>query len=273
MATIDSLANETLSHIIELLMGPPLPDWDNSGERPKGRYDALRAAALVCARWRDPAQRALFDELHLPDPSDSRGPLFCASAARPRYRTRSLLAQSDGSLGDWLPIAMECVGLESLNVQDDTIYFGLRHLRLLFPENFQDPHDIAVTLPFQLSSLALWLDDDGSKRDASLSSISPRFIDALCAASLPNLSRLSLHISNLTSGAPFFPSFTLLGPRLRTLNLSAAGEAFQGHFHLFQILESLKYLDINLAREQGAEEEPAEFEFLGAVLDALPAGL
>ncbi|KAL8291537.1 hypothetical protein RQP46_002515 [Phenoliferia psychrophenolica] len=37
MATIDSLANETLSHIIEYLKWPSMPGWDNSGDLQEGR--------------------------------------------------------------------------------------------------------------------------------------------------------------------------------------------------------------------------------------------
>ncbi|KAL8291479.1 hypothetical protein RQP46_002457 [Phenoliferia psychrophenolica] len=81
MATIDSLANETLIHIIEYLKSSPLPGWDDTDlEREGDRYEDLRAAALVCSRWRDPAQRALFDEPDLPDPDDPRGALFCVSS-------------------------------------------------------------------------------------------------------------------------------------------------------------------------------------------------
>ncbi|KAL8290227.1 hypothetical protein RQP46_003166 [Phenoliferia psychrophenolica] len=50
MATIDSLANETLSDIMEMLKEPSLTVWQNGEGLPTGRYDALRAAALVCSR-------------------------------------------------------------------------------------------------------------------------------------------------------------------------------------------------------------------------------
>ncbi|KAL8290291.1 hypothetical protein RQP46_003230 [Phenoliferia psychrophenolica] len=64
MATIDSLPNETLCKIMGMLKEPSLRGWDNF-VLPPGRYDALRAAALVCSRWRDPAQQALFDTVEI----------------------------------------------------------------------------------------------------------------------------------------------------------------------------------------------------------------
>ncbi|KAL8291531.1 hypothetical protein RQP46_002509 [Phenoliferia psychrophenolica] len=271
---------------MDLLKGPPLPGWDDSNERQKGRYDSLRAAALVCSRWRDPAQRALFDEIHLACAygMNSTLPNFLASAARSRYRTRSLCARSDsyGFPDAWLEMAVECDGLESLDVHDDTYYKdtrrmswgdlaqpvfqGLKHLGLMFPENFKDPADISRPLPFKLSSLALWLDDGDP---ASISCASPNFIRALCDASLPNLSKLSLRVSNPISAARFFTSFTLLGPQLRTLVLAASRKVFEGHFDIFETLQSLTRLDMNLSWD--IVEEPAGFEFLGAVLDALPS--
>ena len=46
------------------MLKEPQPYGDDEDEL-VGRYDALRAAALVCARWRDPAQRVLFAEVAL----------------------------------------------------------------------------------------------------------------------------------------------------------------------------------------------------------------
>ncbi|KAL8281413.1 hypothetical protein RQP46_006097 [Phenoliferia psychrophenolica] len=113
MATIDNLASETLYHIMEMLKEPS-PDWED-GTSPPGRYDALRAAALVCSRWWDPAQRTLFDEVVISDEDYfPKAQLFSDSPARSRYRTRSLC--TSGHL-DWslvLDVAEECNGLREL---------------------------------------------------------------------------------------------------------------------------------------------------------------
>ncbi|KAL8277859.1 hypothetical protein RQP46_009678 [Phenoliferia psychrophenolica] len=88
MATIESLANETLLQIL----GELKPDRtgpgrsDNWGRQP-GRYDALQAAALVCRRWRDPAQQALFQEVELAVHLRLRAEHFLACPARLRHHT------------------------------------------------------------------------------------------------------------------------------------------------------------------------------------------
>ncbi|KAL8291528.1 hypothetical protein RQP46_002506 [Phenoliferia psychrophenolica] len=143
----------------------------------------------------------------------------------------------------------------------------------MFPEKFKDPDDTTTLLGFQLTSLALWLDDGGDDYDdspgsTSIEGTSPHLIRALCTASLPNLMKLNLRVRN---PAPFAPSFALLGPRLRTLILSASRKAFEGQYHLFKTLENLILLDVNLAWDHYGDEEPAGFEFLEGVLDALPS--
>ncbi|KAL8277887.1 hypothetical protein RQP46_009706 [Phenoliferia psychrophenolica] len=90
MATIDSLANETLAHIMEMLKKPTIITWRDSTSPSPARYDALRAAALVCSRWKDPAQRALFDDVQLDYRYTRRYKRFLASPVQSRYRTRSL---------------------------------------------------------------------------------------------------------------------------------------------------------------------------------------
>lgn len=52
---------------MDMLKEPILADWDSYGSSHLGlsHLAALRAAALVCSCWRDPAQRALPDEVYL----------------------------------------------------------------------------------------------------------------------------------------------------------------------------------------------------------------
>ena len=84
LATIGSLAPETLDEIMRMLRDSFSLSWN--GQPTKGRYDALRAAALVCSRWRVPAQRALFDELvltHTTSEHTSQFSLASLAQARP----------------------------------------------------------------------------------------------------------------------------------------------------------------------------------------------
>ncbi|KAL8281420.1 hypothetical protein RQP46_006104 [Phenoliferia psychrophenolica] len=110
MATIQSLANETLAHIMDMLKGPPR-DWDDT-ITPRGRYAALLAAALVCSRWRDPAQRALFDQIVIFDSVHiAQSRKLLKSPAWRRYRTRSLCIVGHLDWSQVLEVAEQCNGL------------------------------------------------------------------------------------------------------------------------------------------------------------------
>ncbi|KAL8281290.1 hypothetical protein RQP46_006324 [Phenoliferia psychrophenolica] len=78
MATIDSLAPELLHEILEHV---PL-------------YSDLLSASLICRRWREPAQRALFQTVSFSSNGSEvrrrKTRLWLDSPARPRYRTQSL---------------------------------------------------------------------------------------------------------------------------------------------------------------------------------------
>lgn len=119
MATIDSLPNETLSHIMTMLKEPTILSWDNVSTQEVGHYDALRAAALVCRRWRDPAQRALHESVSIPGLAfHAMGHLFVESLARQRYQTRELHIGTLDSTDAWLSVARACVGLAALTLLD-----------------------------------------------------------------------------------------------------------------------------------------------------------
>ena len=88
MATIGSLAPETLDKIMRMRRDALLLSWND--QPTKGRYDGLRAAALVCSRWRVLAQRALFDEVVLTHKASKyTSQLFLASLAQARHHTRT----------------------------------------------------------------------------------------------------------------------------------------------------------------------------------------
>ena len=118
MATINSLPNETLAHITDMLKEPVLLDWDRTRNLEVGHYDALRAASLICSRWRDPAQRALYDTVAISRRDfETTASLFCDMSARVRYQTREVfIATPLGGSGSWLPVAKACVGMSRLHI-------------------------------------------------------------------------------------------------------------------------------------------------------------
>ena len=79
---------------------------------------APRAAALVCSRWRDPAQSAVFSEVVL-DQSSSTAviQLFRASGAQPKYRTKSLSGLTPSGMRI-KGVAQACDRPESLVIAD-----------------------------------------------------------------------------------------------------------------------------------------------------------
>ena len=148
MATMDSLPNETLAHILSMLKEPVLTNWDS--QRPqRGHYDSLRAAALVCSRWRDPAQRALLEDLVLDIHACSkRGQHFLSSPARSRHRTRAVIVVDRG---EWVPVLQACPGIERLTlfvILDKPSWGVLAHPSLA-GESFSARSN-AVTLIIQL---------------------------------------------------------------------------------------------------------------------------
>ncbi|KAL8291475.1 hypothetical protein RQP46_002453 [Phenoliferia psychrophenolica] len=171
----------------------------------------------------------------------------------------------------WLTVAKACAGIESLVLQDDFIkdrrYIGLKHLGLMYLQHLADPVDISEPLAFNLTSLALWFDEGGDDPPST----SPHFIRALCAASLPNLSKLDLHIGSTKLCALFHPSFLLLGPHLRTLVLAASDDYFKPHNHYdsFTTLTSLRRFEIDLAWLY-EDYLSSSLEFLSTILDHLP---
>ncbi|KAL8291473.1 hypothetical protein RQP46_002451 [Phenoliferia psychrophenolica] len=288
MATIDNLPNEVLLDILEFLKGPPLLGWDNWDDEYEHWYDDLRAAALVCSRWREPAQRALFDELNIPWTTHPRVPNFLASPARLRCRTRSLsLFVSDDDRPElWLAAAKACTGLERLTMLDDMnwsldyqmewgefahpAFAGLKHLSLMAPENLRDPPTTDTPLPFQLLSLSLGLSPDRVERDDDwdlITETSPLFLRALCAASTSSLRKLHLEATEAGTAKLFVPVLRLVGPQLRTLVLEGTDEAFKSHYGIFLTLTSLTRLDMSFRR---SDFTPLGLDFLASILDNLP---
>ncbi|KAL8291310.1 hypothetical protein RQP46_002288 [Phenoliferia psychrophenolica] len=101
MATIDSLAPELLVEILDL-----------------PRYSDILSASLICRRWREPAQRALFQTGSFSSNGDVRtrkARFWLDSPARPRYRTKSLDFGWIGTQSNLLSEVLEATpNLESL---------------------------------------------------------------------------------------------------------------------------------------------------------------
>ncbi|KAL8289983.1 hypothetical protein RQP46_002922 [Phenoliferia psychrophenolica] len=248
MVTIDSLANETLYDIMEMLKPTDLPLWDSGEELPSGSYDSLRAAALVCSRWRDPAQRALFNNILIGSNDSLRHHNFIASPARPRYRARSLEVMGRSlTKSGWLDVARATQGLEKLSIQpssdcdsevfSDPCFAGLKTLRLSCPETFQGPVDAAAILAMRLESLSLWLYEANDVPPTS-----PAFIASLFAASSASLLTLHLKIYDNQSETSIIPSFHLVAASLRTLILESAYDVLEGHLDLLSACTSLEHL-------------------------------
>ncbi|KAL8290204.1 hypothetical protein RQP46_003143 [Phenoliferia psychrophenolica] len=283
MATINNLPNETLYHIMEMLEPPSLPVWDMASEYelPPGSYDSLRAAALVCSRWRDPAQRALFDSIRLDTGNVTRRQKFLRSPARARYRTRSLEVLGRALSTDWwLDVARATRGLEELSIRtsivsqwdllSDTCFAGLKHLHLVRPEDFKDSTRLNPVLSMRLESLALWLYETvGSAKT------SPAFVAALFTASSTSLQTLHLKIFNRESESSIAPSFHLIASNLRSLILESTHDVLEGHLDLLSACTSLEHLA--LKRDAFEYESdipndcPASVLHMQAILEALPS--
>ncbi|KAL8276373.1 hypothetical protein RQP46_011218 [Phenoliferia psychrophenolica] len=151
MATIDSLAPELLSEIFGHLLAANL-----SLE--------LRQAPLVCRRWREPAQRALFQTVVLR--SQRQADLWLQSPARPRYRIKTLHLDSYKGLN--AEVLEASPGLSSLIlgrvpggghsscVGEGSNLVGLESLSVQYPElfppnpaalGFSNLRDLEVSLP------------------------------------------------------------------------------------------------------------------------------
>ncbi|KAL8277882.1 hypothetical protein RQP46_009701 [Phenoliferia psychrophenolica] len=219
MATIGSLANETLTQIMEMLKGDTLLTWRDTTSPSPGRYDSLRAAALVCSRWKDPAQRALFDDVELEYRYTRRYRRFLASPAQSRYRTRSLRVLGYG----W------DVALEVANVCE-----GLRTLHL-FCAGVIEWTDLArPCFAAGLSSLDLYT--------AHTFNQYPAFA-AILSASKYTLKLLRLQIYRTDASMPLLcPTLreSEVGPTLECLILEASFEALQGYIDIFPVFETLK---------------------------------
>lgn len=116
MAYIDVLATETLCDIFRMLKDPVSRDWDEDVGR--GRYDALRAAALVCRRWRPPAQLALCEELDISSRTHPRrAKRLLGSATAAGFSTQSLRVDRVDPVV-WLQLANARNGLKTLIIID-----------------------------------------------------------------------------------------------------------------------------------------------------------
>ncbi|KAL8277985.1 hypothetical protein RQP46_009617 [Phenoliferia psychrophenolica] len=266
MATIDSLPNETLDKIMEMLKTPYRADWENRWLDETGRNDMLQSAALVCSRWRDPAQRALFSDVHI---SSYNHPLrhdrFLAAPAHLRRQTRSLrVIYRDKKR--WPEVVEMTGGITQLSVLDEDggemMNWGelarLKHLSVMSPEYLEDPVDVKTLLPMRLSSLGLWLVSDTP---------SFKFIDAILSTSAETLETLHLRIAGLRSEACLHPTLRLVGPRLTTLILDASYDVFDGNEEFLTYFTGLKSLAWH------AHDDEAEFSsaHLLKILAALPS--
>lgn len=104
----------------------------------------LPSAALVCRRWRGPAQRVLFR--HLDFSSASRTSRWLASPARPRHRIKSVCIcwedqdeQQEQEEGRWDTMLAACEGIASRTALG-SVYYDLLLLPSLGCKPTTKPH-------------------------------------------------------------------------------------------------------------------------------------
>lgn len=120
--TIESLPNETLSRIFELIRGP-FPSSAQTrwpADIGRGFSTPLLSAALVCRAWREEAQRELFQHVLILGSRASRKWL-AESDARARFRVRTLwfhVAWPDVDLGSLVSVLQACEGIQALALLD-----------------------------------------------------------------------------------------------------------------------------------------------------------
>ncbi|KAL8289981.1 hypothetical protein RQP46_002920 [Phenoliferia psychrophenolica] len=262
-----------------MLKAPSLPLWDMSPSFPPDIYNDLLAAALVCSRWRDPAQRALFDSVFLDRSRILRDQKFLTSPARPRFRTRSLKVKGCAT-SRWLDVARATRGLEDLTIREsivlrwdclcDASFAGVKHLTLLRPEDFKDAAGLNPSLTMRLETLALWLYEGQAFPPAS-----PAFIAALFAASSASLQTLHLKIFDRKPESSIIPTLHLVAVNLRTLILESTHDVLEGHLDLLSTCTSLEHLELRWddydesdSRNNG---QPTSLRHALAILDALPS--
>ncbi|KAL8290186.1 hypothetical protein RQP46_003125 [Phenoliferia psychrophenolica] len=280
MATINSLANETLCMIMGMIKVPSRPLRDIARSYlPDSYYDSLRAAALVCSRWRDPAQRALFDSIILDTTIISRNKKLLTSPARSRYRTRSMEIKGRAT-GGWLDVAKGSQGLEELILRVDgytsTLRWellahpclaGLKYLGISCPDVFEVQAGSVPIFTMRLKTLALCLVERGGAANAS-----PAFIAALFAASSESLQTLYLKIPSPRAEYLLHSGFHHIAENLKTLTVESGHNPFAGHHDLFSACTSLESLSFQIYRSFHLDYWNSDSTLnLQALLDALPS--
>ncbi|KAL8290162.1 hypothetical protein RQP46_003101 [Phenoliferia psychrophenolica] len=242
MTTIDSLPNETLSKILDLLKGDR-PTWSGPPRLPAaGQNDSLRAAALVCQR----AQRIV------------------TSPTRHRFRTGSIT--TEGERPDaWLAVAESVVW----DVLARPCFTDLEHLSFKGPLIFKAPSNANVSLSMHLRSLAMIL---GATYAApqSFADSTRGLITALCSSSRHSLQNLTLQLRHSSAEELVRDALPFFSEGLTTLVLEAWGyNAFESQTHQSTLFWSLKTLKFHWFPSQVFRG--FDHRYLAAVLDALPS--
>ncbi|KAL8281411.1 hypothetical protein RQP46_006095 [Phenoliferia psychrophenolica] len=265
MATIDDLPYETLSLIMNYLKGPS-SFWDT----PRGRYDALRAAALVCSRWRDPAQRALSKEVVISQDDSHRAIRFLASPAKPRHRTRSLCTHGLPLIPLVKAVAVMCYpaisNLEITGSKGDLLDWNGLSSTAFAGELL----DQGVSLKMRLSSLAMRIQLDEGEGATN-------FLAALASSSQETLKTLRLDFYTSDSSKPprviyhrtdndkarLPTALRPLGTHIRFLILQSPWDNLEQNLNIFPVFQALESLSWH-----GSSSQP-----LHPLLDVLMGGL
>ncbi|KAL8290472.1 hypothetical protein RQP46_002730 [Phenoliferia psychrophenolica] len=246
-------------------------DWD---EPHQARYDALRASSLVCTRWRDPAQRTLFDDVMIPNVLKRRSAAFLASQARSRHPTRSLWGYVDRPVKgiDIWSVAKGCRGLRWVSLQGEEIgnswgklaspcFADVKHL-IINSSSHSSNNQPRSALSMRLLSLELhWYGDGDNNTSTSM-------IHSLLKSSKETLHTLHVHLLNEATERDLSAVVPLVASRLRTLVIAARWKDQHPISMDFTTLSSLE--DIPLLRLPSHHEGISEVR-LGGILDAIPS--
>ncbi|KAL8290538.1 hypothetical protein RQP46_002796 [Phenoliferia psychrophenolica] len=235
---ISQLPSEVLD-VIMFFSSTPLAPWDHflmdysadfvlPPPTERRRLETLRSCALVCRHWRGPAQRALTAEVvsyrdHGPDEFSFQMEFHYLE------REHYTLRRKSGAFGRfavkklWIHLSEREDGSDVKKMPWSLLLApslsGLLKLELMWPEGFLDPPTPLLPLPFQLSSLSIWLENAPT----------PAFLGALFASCRETLNTLHLRSEHpdvtLDAQRWLAPVLPSVAPRIRHLVLEQSVKA------------------------------------------------
>lgn len=252
----DSLPPELLDNVFEEVDSP----------------SSLFSSALVCHRWRDPAQRALFQNVTLLKSQDALR--WLASPLREHYRPKHLHGSDRIMLEDIIP---ECEGVRSLKLSVTGLgsafeWLALPALSGALISPLSHPLERLLTSPPTPEVTTMSIIDAGRLSSNLTPTLLPHFhlshlslaLDPLLTSAFlsfllsPSVSTLSsLHLTNYTD-LPFLPTLLpTFAPCLTHLSLSGSPTSTVAYTDLVALFPALETLALSLPFETLCESLPA----------------